>query len=836
LAKRLGSLALLAAISVSLIAVMPGIAAMLSAPYPPSWGGDAYGHLFKIWKLQNSGWHSWIRDWYSGYPFLRFYPPLSYLVGALFAKLSGSPQAGYKSVIVLDVMVAAAAMYVLLRTLYFSVEASFLGSVIYATSPWFYRIIAPEGNYPRAMGVAVAPLLVIAIVAGMRSQRVSAHLLGGLGAAIVLLSHHSVFATYLFASVFIVLAEYVAEYVAGKSIIRVLRGHIIGLSISITVFLVVSAFWLVPFIADHNLASFTSETSGYLFRFQSAKPSLILRQDPGGWGYYQGPVRLGLVLAALAAAIAAKKRALITRQALYLLLAVLLLILALGAYSPVPSLNKLPFFNMIPPYRWLDPLQLVYALSGAILIESLASIKVGKAGLNKLILVTILAAVMLAAIIDAEPQLRHWRGEHFDRALAAALMFIGGDRSQGWRFYQWGLGVTKGSMVGYSPVLAHKPCLDGWYRQGDPLYIMHGETAWALTHDANYARLLLHAFAVKYVVLDKDYRDASKAEQVLLEIGFTRLFQSGSIMVYGWDNASIVQPLTRRVLLIGCSPGAVEYMFPGIVRGHSCYLDDYDLKELLGYRAIILYDYRYRSITSWSRFLRYVSSGGVLVVDTYRSPDMLRGIPGTNIYSKIVKAKGRVELALWNGTRLSITLNYRGASWVATVYSGAGVKPLIRLGNRTVIGVAGYGRGEIYVIGLNLFYYAYLYRDNHIRTVLQEALAVIKKPAAKPQLALLDWKDGLIVFRYSANEALSLRVAEAWYPYWRVYIDGKDCNNCISRDKLGLIHLSLPPGDHVVRLVFRDPYVVLKWVSALAAIAALIAAIARPFSKAPMEF
>jgi len=55
--------------------------------FPPSWSGDSYGHLFKIWKLYNYGWTPWIRDWYSGYPFLRFYPPLSYLIATVIAKI-----------------------------------------------------------------------------------------------------------------------------------------------------------------------------------------------------------------------------------------------------------------------------------------------------------------------------------------------------------------------------------------------------------------------------------------------------------------------------------------------------------------------------------------------------------------------------------------------------------------------------------------------------------------------------------------------------------------------------------------------------------------------------
>jgi len=216
------------------------------------------------------------------------------------------------------------------------------------------------------------------------------------------------------------------------------------------------------------------------------------------------------------------------------------------------------------------------------------------------------------------------------------------------------------------------------------LSIMHGEVAWALTHDANYARKLLHAFAVKYVVLDEGYRDTYRAEEILKEIGFTKLFQSGPIVVYSQSNTSILQPLHRGILVISCSPAIVKHLFPEAAEGDSCYLDDYDTQRLSKYIAVILYDYRYKSPRAWSAFLDYVSKGGVLVIDTYRSPDMLRGIPGIGVYSRILKVKGLVELVLWNGTRYSLSLEYRGAVWTATVYSGARIHKLVRLSNYTL--------------------------------------------------------------------------------------------------------------------------------------------------------
>ena len=128
-------------------------------------------------------------------------------------------------------------------------------------------------------------------------------------------------------------------------------------------------------------------------------------------------------------------------------------------------------------------------------------------------------------------------------------------------------------------------------------------------------------------------------------------------------------------------------------------------------------------------------------------------------------------------------------------------------------------------MGLNLFYYTYLHRNTSIEKLVQEILQPVIEHIEEPWLRLLEYSDGVIVFNYSSKEPLLLRVSEAWYPYWKVYIDNNLCK-CMSRDRLGLIQLNLPAGEHIVRLEFRDPYLVLRYVStaALALLALIVLA------------
>jgi len=121
--------------------------------FPPSWGGDAYGHLFEVWKLYHYGWKPWIEDWYSGFPFLRFYPPLAYLVAWGLSILASDPVVGYKLLATLSFPLAAAFMYIALRSLGFGRLTSYLSSIVYTSSPWILRVVSPEGALPTLLGM-----------------------------------------------------------------------------------------------------------------------------------------------------------------------------------------------------------------------------------------------------------------------------------------------------------------------------------------------------------------------------------------------------------------------------------------------------------------------------------------------------------------------------------------------------------------------------------------------------------------------------------------------------------------------------------------------------------
>jgi len=805
------------AIAIVFTATLPGLLKLFQQGYPPSWGGDSYGHLFKIWKLYNYGWKPWIEDWYSGYPFLRFYPPLSYITAYGLAKIVSDPVNGYKLLVSLIPLTSAITMYLAMRISGFGKISSFIASVIYSTNPWIFRAIAPEGNLPRAFGFAVAPLILIALHIVFHSNKINRILLAGLLTSIVILAHHTLALsiTISFLGIMISLVIMNTSWVSSwrKTVSR-LAMNIALLTVSI---MLTACFWLIPFATDIKYASFISETHDpYLFRLQSVKPAKILDWYDQ-WSYFQGYTRLLAPLILLSIAIYRRDKAFLASSIFIILMYIAFIVLALGAYGPTPWLNQLPLIDLIPPYRWLDSLQPLYAYTYALAIESINGVRYGGRRIRYTYIAIFIAILILIAIAEMQPRLEFLSAENFDRDLAAALNFIGGDNTSGWRFYQWGLGISKGSMVGYSPAIAHKPSIDGWYRQGDPLYIMHGELGWALTHDARYAEKLLKIFGVKYVIIDESLQGSDRAIEILKSIGFQEVFRSNKIVVYMGNN-TIFNPLPRRVMAITCSPDVVRYIFPDAEIGKSCYLDDYDAETLYMYNTVILYDYRYGSPDVWRKLLDYVYMGGILIVDTYRSPDSMRSIPGTDFRSEIFRYRGIATIEIVNSGIYNLHLEYENESWVSTLYNTQSGNRVIVFGNRTVVGFTRYGNGYIYVVGLNLFYYTYYRQDNTLRNLIN---SILMPYSGTVDIELVKWEDGYIEIRYVANTSFSLLIGEAWFPYWYAYLDGEPIP--LYRDSHGLILLRLPQGEHRVILIFRDPYIALRYISLASAIAIAIA-------------
>lgn len=768
----------------------------LAPGYPPSWGGDAYGHLFKIEKLMG-GYHPWIEDWYGGYPFLRFYPPLAYYAASVLGLPAHSAVIGYKATALLALVLGAYSARLLLRRLGFPDAPAYMASLAYAFAPYHLRILSPEANLPRFMGVLLAPLFMLALIYVFEGGRWKP-VLAGILFATILLTHHTVAATLALSM--IVVTPFLWIRVGGRP-----RRLLEGVAVSAIVAVLVSAFWLIPFIVDHGNAYFLEENKiDYLFKFQSSRIEDILL--PGGaWSFYQGLI---LYLGLMGALAYYRRDRLLSAT---ILIGILVpLILSLGYYGPTPWLNKLPILDLIPPYRWLDAVELFSSIGFAMLSSQIIEAGRKTAG-RRWASIIILALLLAASLSDARYRISSLEAEEFPGDYLAVLNYIGNDQGKGWRFYQWGLATTQGSRIAYAPLLAGKPALDGWYRQGDPAYPQHSYLGYAVLHDKGYAEAALRAYSVKYVILDEKLRDTVKAEENLEEMGFKEVYEAGTFKLYEWSNYTFLTPRLG-VLVVGSWPLdlGVDYEVGKFIDDYASHLSDYSL--------IILNGYKYRDPTVWIKLEEYVEGGGTLIVNTFRTPDAEGVILG--VRSMIVRVNGTANLTspIYDTTRFS-NFTYEGGAWVATAYTGD-LKPLVKMGNLTVLGVKEIGEGRVYFVGLNLPYHAVYTGNSYEASILAN---ITSKYITPPRLnyTINEIKDGEITFNYTLDRDSMVLASENYYPYWKAYIDGAP-TQVEKDDKYGLIMIKLPKGSHEVKLVFHDPYQPLKYISLASLIAVIV--------------
>jgi len=764
----------------------------LGSGYPPSWGGDAYGHLFKVWKLMN-GYFPWIEDWYGGYPFLRFYPPLAYYTGALLGTLTASAIWGYKLTAFLAFILGALSMRFLLRELGFFDLTAYAASLAYTFAPYHLRILSPEGNFPRFVGINLAPLFILAFLYLFRRD-VKKAVGAGVLLATVFLSHHTLAVTFGFGLLFLI--PYFWEERKNDN-----RELLINFIVAGGVAFLLSAFWFVPFLLEKDNAHFLKENSiEYLFKFQSAKLNDILL--PGGsWSFYQGILMyLGLVGSLVIITLEKGKRRLLGAGALVGI--IVPIILSLGYYGPVPWINRLPLLDMVPPYRWLDIVGFFSSIGFALLLELFLQRVPHPGPIPKQAKSLVLLLLLIFTLSDIRFHLDDMKSEEFPGDYLAVLNYIKNDNGIGWRYFQWGLATTQGSRVSYTPALTGKPALEGWYRQGDPAYPQHSYLNYAIANDQGFAEKALRAYSIKYVIVDSSHPDAKKAEDTLKSLGFEEVYSSGSFKLYSWNRWGFVEPKAN-VLVIGDWP-----LDLGVEYERGSFIDDY-ADSLEGYSLIILNGYKYRDPIVWKKLEEYVKNGGVLVVNTFRSPDAEASRLG--VKSVIVKVFGKANLSstTYDVYRFS-NFTYEGEPWTATAYEGD-LTPLLKLGNLTVVGLKEYGNGRVYFVGLNLPYHAVYTKNEYEAEVLS---GILKDYLSTPKVEyeVLKLGDGEIALRYAAERSTTILISENYYPHWKAYVGGEEVE--VSKDEeFGLIELSLPAGNHELKLRFEDPYAPLRYVS-----------------------
>jgi hypothetical protein len=332
----LGSLVILLVLTAILISGWP-----LVAPGHPS-SVDVWPHLSRqkiVYESLRQGFSPyWSFTFYSGYPHLRFYSPLFYLLsGALTVLTRGNLLAALKLLLVLLHFGSAWAMYAYLKHRTGDNWGAALGALVYAVVPWRARHIANLANYPQAPIYLLLPLMFLVLDRLIVKPERRSALLLGLLAALALLAH----VIYgLFALVFLGVALALGY---GRAALRARTLKLLAVAALFTIGL--AAFFLIPFALEYR-----SHVYPKLIMTVPAPDPLValgLRSRLGGFvGGYLGLSVIGLLAAATWAIfrVAADLRRILVPMLINLLASLLLAFVApmMGASGFLLNAGLLP--------------------------------------------------------------------------------------------------------------------------------------------------------------------------------------------------------------------------------------------------------------------------------------------------------------------------------------------------------------------------------------------------------------------------------------------------------------------------------------------------------------
>lgn len=210
-------------------------------------GVDSSSHLFKVLYLSKTytsyGYiPSWCSDWYGGTPFLRFYPPLAYLLTFFFTFLKIEPVIAYKIVEAFFYILAPISVYFLSHELGFKKSESIFAGVFFSLTPIVIENFTFYDRFTTIISVPFLCLFLISFRKALRLKKFSPLLVSSFLLSIIILIHHLT-AYYLVIVILLVAAVYYLKTRDAKNIFK--------RTVFIVIFsILLTAFWIFPFLSS----------------------------------------------------------------------------------------------------------------------------------------------------------------------------------------------------------------------------------------------------------------------------------------------------------------------------------------------------------------------------------------------------------------------------------------------------------------------------------------------------------------------------------------------------------------------------------------------------------
>jgi uncharacterized membrane protein len=340
-------------------------------------------------------------------------------------------------------------------------------------------------------------------------------------------------------------------------------------------------------------------------------------------------------------------------------------------------------------------------------------------------------------------------------------------------------------------------------------------TVWGDSTDDEMV-FLLDWFAVKWILTDRNINKFLNRENLYHLVAKNKNWYEFEYL----NNSQILSPTNVPLILFIGSENNYDIFLRVLslnglgsdrcipIRGRSLYVDSYPLEELRRFSAIVLYGYKYRSLTKMSELLsNYVARGGCLFLEANGSPDYESTqlpapfpIEETYTYS-IIESWGLIALdhpitqdinfsrfspPLYGTMPWGVSTTSKVAEWADAIVKSGGC-PLIVAGE--------YGNGRVVWSGMNLFYHTIDYRNpeeaRFAGRILQWLRGIDKRPSPHHQASFINPQLRIIELDAPAKGIL---FKENHFPQWHAFLvsDGVKKKLKIYLAGPGMMYIPLP--------------------------------------------
>ncbi|RJS89067.1 hypothetical protein CW705_07935, partial [Candidatus Bathyarchaeota archaeon] len=762
---------------------------------------DTYGHLFKVWYildvlLKYGKVPVWCSLWYAGYPFLQFYPPLSYLLASLLGLiLAYDSLKGFMVAIAWAYVASALFTYWGAKYLFKSRCAGVAASIAYTVSSIRSGGVC-AGMFPFVVASAFLPLVIPATEKVLRKPSLKSYVFLASVLGCILLTHLQIlfFAGLMIALYFFIRCIYMARSSVWNLFKLFFEGmrHII---IPIILTLGVTAFWFLPYYSFKSY--FISGYFEYLREISGSLHDITYIIDrnfalKSGFGCYIGLSLISIILIALW--IPRFKKDVFTIY--FLLLSLLMAILS--AYQipllKLAHLESLPFVSLIMPmrYLWVLTLSASFLFGGA--VGSLSNTLVNKIfkdlRFRKFAKICILLIIILTVLLDFWPA----RERDFHVPYKVKSLSIYDEMRKDPEFYRVIITLEGDSIFAYSPAFHGKEIFDGYYIEGTPLREILYALRWITVHPerGKLLRPYFEMFSIKRFITHphdpnlrfylptfskRDFSFHTGKDYAYFELKEPVNFIKACLSVLYIGDPDDIKPIFESILL---SRAPVV-----LIKGHTPYLDDYAMEELLRYNSICLYRWMYRDKSLAERLLRkYVERGGTAFIIPFYKGELL----GRKFY--LAKSTGNCSQgyfvninssyvdAVFHGVNTTdfAPAIYAGKPWHYIAISGPS-EVLMWIDRNPVLAIDRIGKGKIVWIGFNLPVHVWLYLNPNeaqlIRNIIEYALH-FNSEGWISRFTMEKRPYGYIEINLNLKKAQSLwlLIKEAYFPGWRASVNG----------------------------------------------------------------